>query len=140
MFNPSEYVNAYRKGRFGGEAMAAYILKAARDPSINAIVFRINSPGGLFYAENLLTTGDAVASDTIWRALNVARLYKPVVASFGDVAASGGYYAAAAADMIFSNQYTITGSIGVIAGYPVIKRLLEKIEVTSDSIKFLPNA
>ena len=84
--------------------------------------------------------GDAVASDTIWRALNVARLYKPVIASFGDVAASGGYYAAAAADVIFSNQYTITGSIGVIAGYPVIKRLLEKIEVTSDSIQFFPNA
>ena len=88
----------------------------------------------------MLTTGDAVASDTIWRALSVAKLYKPVVASFGDVAASGGYYAAAAADIIFSNQYTITGSIGVIAGYAVIKRLLEKIEVTSDSIKFLPNA
>ena len=88
----------------------------------------------------MLTTGDAVASDTIWRALCIARLYKPVVASFGDVAASGGYYAAAAADVIFSNQYTITGSIGVIAGYPVIKRLLEKIEVTSDSIEFLPNA
>ena len=64
----------------------------------------------------------------------------PVVASLGDVAASGGYYAAAAADMIISNQYTITGSIGVIAAYPVIKRLLEKIDVTSDSIQFLPNA
>ena len=64
----------------------------------------------------------------------------PVIASFGDVAASGGYYAAAAADLIYSNQYTITGSIGVIAAYPVIKRLLEKIDVTSDSIQFLPNA
>jgi signal peptide peptidase SppA len=88
-----------------------------------------------------LTLGDAVASDTIWRGIQLARgLGTPVVASFGDVAASGGYYAAAAADMIYSNQYTITGSIGVIAAFPVIKRLLNMVDVTSDSIQFLPNA
>jgi signal peptide peptidase SppA len=84
--------------------------------------------------------GDAVASDTIYQAVQFARHYKPIVASFSDVAASGGYYAAAAADMIISNNYTITGSIGVIMGYPVIKRLLEKIDISTDAIEFIPNA
>jgi signal peptide peptidase SppA len=69
-----------------------------------------------------------------------AKAVKPVIASFGDVAASGGYYAAAAADVIFSNPLTITGSIGVISGWPVIKRLLQKVDVTSDSIEPTPNA
>ena len=72
--------------------------------------------------------------------MKFARQYKPVVASFSDVAASGGYYAAAAADMIYSNPYTITGSIGVIMSYPVIKRLLEKVDISSDAIEFIPNA
>lgn len=81
-----------------------------------------------------------MASDTIYQAVQFARRYKPVVASFSDVAASGGYYAAASADMIISNNYTITGSIGVIMGYPVIKRLLEKIDISTDAIEFIPNA
>ena len=118
-----------RKGRFGGEATAAYILKAARDPSIHSIVLRINSPGG-----------DAVASDTIWCAVLAAKEMKPVIASFGDVAASGGYYVAAGADHIFSNMNTITGSIGVISGWPVIRRLLDKVDVSSDQIITLPNS
>ena len=63
-----------------------------------------------------------------------------MVASFGDVAASGGYYVAAGADKIFSGAYTITGSIGVILGWPVIKRLLQKLDVTSDEIKLTQNA
>ena len=81
-----------------------------------------------------------MASDTIWRAVEIAKRRKPVIASFGDVAASGGYYAAAGADAIITNPYTITGSIGVIAGWPVIKRLLEKVDVTTDSVEFLQNA
>jgi signal peptide peptidase SppA len=87
-----------------------------------------------------VTSGDAVASDTIWRAVEVAKRQKPVIASFGDVAASGGYYAAAGADAIITNPYTITGSIGVIAGWPVIERLLAKVDVTTDSVEFLQNA
>lgn len=70
----------------------------------------------------------------------MAKKYKPVVASFGDVAASGGYYAAAGADKIVSNPCTVTGSIGVISGWPVINRLLDNIEITSDSIQSMPNA
>ena len=81
-----------------------------------------------------------MASDTIWRAVEIAKRQKPVIASFGDVAASGGYYAAAGADAIITNPYTITGSIGVIAGWPVIKRLLDKVDVTTDSVEFLQNA
>jgi len=81
-----------------------------------------------------------VASDTIWRAVEIAKRQKPVIASFGDVAASGGYYAAAGADAIITNPYTITGSIGVIAGWPVIERLLAKVDVTTDSVEFLQNA
>ena len=81
-----------------------------------------------------------MASDTIWRAVEIAKQHKPVVASFGDVAASGGYYAAAGADAIITNPYTITGSIGVIAGWPVIKRLLAKVDVTTDSVEFIQNA
>lgn len=69
-----------------------------------------------------------------------AKRHKPVVASFGDVAASGGYLAAVGCHAIFSNIYTITGSIGVIAGFPVIKRLLAKIDVTSDYLETIPNA
>lgn len=72
--------------------------------------------------------------------MTIARQSKPVIASFGDVAASGGYYIAAGADSIFTNNTTITGSIGVIAGWPVIRRLLDMVEVTSDSIQSLPNA
>jgi signal peptide peptidase SppA len=81
-----------------------------------------------------------VASDTIYNAVCFARAHKPVVASFSDVAASGGYYAAAGADLIYSNHYTITGSIGVIVAYPIIKRLLEKIDISADAIEFIPNA
>jgi signal peptide peptidase SppA len=87
-----------------------------------------------------LTAGDAVASDTIYSAVCFARAHKPVVASFSDVAASGGYYAAAGADVIYSNSSTITGSIGVIVAYPIIKRLLKKIDISSDAIEFIPNA
>jgi len=72
--------------------------------------------------------------------VTIAKQSKPVVASFGDIAASGGYYIATGADSIFTNKSTITGSIGVIAGWPVIRRLLDMVEVTSDSIQSLPNA
>lgn len=114
-------------------------MKAARDKNIHSIVLRINSPGGI-NPVTCLMPGDAIASDTIWRAVQVARQSKPVVASLGDVAASGGYYIAAGADAIVSNPATITGSIGVIAGWPVIRRLLDMVDVTSDSIQSTPNA
>ncbi len=86
------------------ERVAEEIRRAARDESVRAIVFRVNSPGG-----------SAVGSDLVWRAVCEARKRgKPVVASMGDVAGSGGYYVAMAADAIVAEPATITGSIGVV--------------------------
>jgi protease-4 len=84
------------------ERISKTIRSAKEDSSIKAIVFRVNSPGG-----------SALASEEIWRELYRARQVKPVVASMGDVAASGGYYILAAADTVVASPNTITGSIGV---------------------------
>src|SRR6266849_3972911 len=91
----------------GSESIARRIHRLADDPSVKAIVVRIDSPGG-----------DGSASDLIWRELVRARKEKgkPVVASMGDVAASGGYYVAVAADEIYAEPSTVTGSIGVFVG------------------------
>jgi protease-4 len=89
-------------GMIGSEKMARTIRSARQDSSVKAIVFRVNSSGG-----------SALASEVIWRELYLARQVKPVIASLGDVAASGGYYIVAAADTIVASPGTITGSIGV---------------------------
>jgi len=86
----------------GSDGLSRAIRKARRDSSIKAIVFRINSPGG-----------SALASEVIWREVELANKVKPVVVSMGDVAASGGYYIAAPATTILASPTTITGSIGV---------------------------
>jgi protease-4 len=92
---------------------------AAADPSIDAIIFRIDSPGG-----------SVLASDLVWNAIERAKTHgKPVIATMANVAASGGYYVAAAADAIVASPSTITGSIGVIAVRPVIRELLEKFDI-----------
>jgi protease-4 len=91
----------------GSDSIARRIHQLADDPAVRAIVVRIDSPGG-----------DGTASDLIWRELVRARelSHKPVIASMGDVAASGGYYVAVAADQIYAEPSTITGSIGVFIG------------------------
>lgn len=88
--------------------------KARKDEGIKAIVFRINSPGG-----------SALASDEIWREVNLANAEKPVIVSMGDVAASGGYYIATPATKIFAQKNTITGSIGVFGVIPYAGKMLE---------------
>ncbi|MGC2201384.1 MAG: signal peptide peptidase SppA [Stellaceae bacterium] len=119
----------------GSNVMAATELTrafraAVRDPSVRAILFRVDSPGG-----------SAVASETIWREVVFARERgKPVVVSMGDVAGSGGYYVAAAADKIVAEPATLTGSIGVIAGKLVAADLLKKIGVSTDSAQIGANA
>ena len=101
------------------------IRKVRLDKSIRAIVFRINSGGG-----------SALASENIWRELSLARKAKPVVVSFGDVAASGGYYIASGADSIFANSNTITGSIGVFGIVPNMQGFFnEKLGITFDGVK-----
>lgn len=96
----------------GSETIAKAIKDARTDSSIKAIVLRVNSPGG-----------SALASDVIWREVVLAKKSKPVVVSMGDVAASGGYYISCAADRIFAQPNTITGSIGVFGLMPNAQRL-----------------
>jgi protease-4 len=99
--------------------------EAARDPSVRALVLRVNSPGG-----------SAFASDRIARAVaGVHAAGKPVIASLGDTAASGGYYVAAPADVIVSAPSTITGSIGIFAFKPDIAGLLAHIGLTTETTK-----
>ena len=109
----------------GGEKYRKIIRKARLDKSIKAIVLRINSGGG-----------SALASENIWRELSLAKKDKPVVVSFGDVAASGGYYIAAGADSIFASPNTITGSIGVFGLLPNMQNFFKnKLGVTFDGVK-----
>ena len=109
----------------GAERVAEEIRRAARDERVRAIVFRINSPGG-----------SAVGSDLVWRAVCEARRRgKPVVASMGDVAGSGGYYVAMAADAIVAEPATITGSIGVVYVKFSLPGLLHQLGIAIDVAK-----
>lgn len=113
------------KESIGGDAYVKLVRKARLDKSIKAIVLRINSGGG-----------SALASENIWRELEMAKVDKPVVVSLGDVAASGGYYIAAGADSIFAQPNTITGSIGVFSVIPNMQGFFnEKLGVTFDGVK-----
>ncbi len=118
------------RGMIGTEEYRSLIRKARLDRTIKAIVFRINSGGG-----------SAMASENIWRELALAKAEKPVVVSFGDVAASGGYYIACAADSIFAQPVTITGSIGVFGIVPNLQDFFKnKLGVTFDGVKTGPHA
>ncbi len=106
------------------DSMVKALRKAADDKKIDAIVIRVDSPGG-----------SAVASDTIWREIVKAKeKKKPIIVSMGDVAASGGYYIAMAGDRIFAQPATITGSIGVFTGKPVIGEALKKLDINYERI------
>jgi protease-4 len=107
----------------GSDTFASWVRKVRVDPSIRAIVVRIDSPGG-----------SAIASDVIWRELMLTRDVKPVIVSMGDVAASGGYYMAVPANVIVAEPGTITGSIGVVTGKFVVKDGLEKLGINVDSV------
>ena len=101
------------------------IEKARKDEKVKAIVLRINSGGG-----------SALASDVIWRETVLAKNEKPVVVSFGDVAASGGYYIACAADKIFASPTSITGSIGVFGMIPNMNEFYKSnFGITFDTVK-----
>ncbi len=108
----------------GAEDTIEAIQQAAEDEGVKAIVLRIDSPGG-----------DALASDLIWRAVMKAREKKPIVASLGDVAASGGYYVASGAHTIMAERNTITGSIGVFGLLFNGERLLDDIGVRTHSME-----
>jgi len=114
----------------GGDTIAPALRAAAADDAVSAIVLRVDSPGG-----------SVTASETIWREVQRARERgKPVVASMGGVAASGGYYVSMAADAIVANPGTITGSIGVITGKLVVRDLKGRLGVGSDTVRTNANA
>lgn len=99
------------------------IIKAKEDDKVKAIVLRVDSPGG-----------SALASDIIWREIELAKEVKPVIVSMGNVAASGGYYIAAGADKIFAEPTTITGSIGVFGVVPNISELAADMGVNAEQV------
>ena len=101
-----------------------HFSKVREDESIKAVVFRVNSPGG-----------SALASEEIWREVELTNKVKPVIVSMGDIAASGGYYVATPATRIFASPSTITGSIGVFGIIPYTGDLLEnKLGITFDYV------
>jgi protease-4 len=117
--------NNDQQGVIAGENYMKLIRKARLDKTIKAIVFRVNSGGG-----------SALASENIWRELSLAKQDKPVVVSFGDVAASGGYYISCVADSIFAEPNTITGSIGVFGIIPNMEAFVKnKLGITFDGVK-----
>ena len=113
------------KGQIGGDTYRSLIRTARMDDDIKAIVVRVNSGGG-----------SAMASENMWRELSLAKKQKPVVLSFGDYAASGGYYMSCGADSIFTQPNTLTGSIGVFSIVPNLQKFFnEKLGVTFDGVK-----
>ena len=112
--------------QIGGTSLSRMIREAREDSTIKAIVLRVDSPGG-----------SALASDIIWREVVLTKKAgKPVVVSMGDVAASGGYYIACAADKIYAQPNTITGSIGVFGIIPYTGKMFEnKLGITFDRVQ-----
>lgn len=113
----------------GSDTLVEAIRDATDDKSIKAIVLRVDSPGG-----------SALASDLIWHAIENAKEKKPVVVSMSDVAASGGYYIACNANKIVAEPTTITGSIGVFMGKPVVKGFYNWLGVTNEYVMRGKNA
>jgi len=107
----------------GSDTIVKAIDKARDDENVKAIVLRVDSPGG-----------SALASDLIWRSVELAKAKKPVIVSMGYVAGSGGYYISMGADAIVAEPSTITGSIGVVGGKVAFDGLLKKIGVTTSVV------
>jgi protease-4 len=105
----------------GSDTIVKAVNDAAADTSIKAIVLRVDSPGG-----------SALASDLMWYALENAKAKKPVVVSMSDVAASGGYYIACNANKIVAEPSTVTGSIGMFMGKPVVKGLYNWLGISNE--------
>ena len=118
-----ESPNEGSAGVVGSATFVEWLRKVRVDPSVRAIVVRIDSPGG-----------SAIASEVMWRELMLTRETKPLIVSMGDVAASGGYYMAVPAHTIVAQPGTLTGSIGVVTGKFVLEGTMGKIGVGTDSV------
>ncbi|MEO5373734.1 MAG: signal peptide peptidase SppA [Alphaproteobacteria bacterium] len=126
----SHFSPASANAVMGADTIAKAIADAVEDEDVEAILFRVDSPGG-----------DYVAADTIWHEVRRAREKgKPVVVSMGNTAASGGYFVAMAADAIVAEPGTITGSIGVFSGKFVLRRFWDRLGVNWDEIHVGANA
>jgi protease-4 len=126
----SQYDATRDEVTMGGDTVAAALRDAAEDEDVRAIVFRIDSPGGSY-----------VASDSIWRAVALARdAGKPVIATMGNVAGSGGYFVAMGADRIVAQPGTVTGSIGVLGGKMVTTGLWDWLGVSYDEVHTSQNS
>ncbi len=120
----------FSRSSAGGDTIAAALREAGADDDVKAVVLRVDSPGG-----------SVNGSETIWREVSRIRAAgRPVVASMGGVAASGGYYIAMAADTIVANPGTVTGSIGVVTGKLVTRELKDRLGIGSDSVRTNANA
>jgi protease-4 len=109
----------------GSERISKALRQVRLDDKVKAVVFRVNSPGG-----------SSLASDVIWREVMLTKKVKPIIVSMGDYAASGGYYISCAADSIFAEPNTITGSIGIFAILPNMQKFFnDKLGITFDGVK-----
>ncbi len=118
------------ESNIGGNSYSDLIRKERKDSTVKAIVLRVNSPGG-----------NAVASDIIWKELELAAKVKPVVVSMGNYAASGGYYISAPGTKIFADPATITGSIGVFGLIPNTGKLMnQKLGITTQTVRTNENS
>jgi protease-4 len=107
----------------GSDTVTKALNHAAEDKTIKAVILRVDSPGG-----------SGLASDIIWRAVETTNQKKPVVVSMSDVAASGGYYISASAAKIIAQPSTITGSIGVVAGKPVMRGFYDWLGISNEYV------
>lgn len=113
----------------GQGAISRSLKEAREDDKVKAVVIRVNSPGG-----------SALASELIWREIELTKKEKPVIVSMGDVAASGGYYIACNADKIIAEPTTITGSIGVFGVLPNVKGLADKWGINAEQVSTNKNS
>ena len=117
-------------GTIGGDSLARLIRTTAARDGVEAIVLRVNTPGGSMFASEIIRQ----------QLLEIRAEGMPVVVSMGAIAASGGYYIAAAADEIFATANTITGSIGVFAAFPTVENLLQRGGIYTDGVGTTPLA
>ncbi len=130
VYASGEIVDGYGSDKIYGNTLAATLAGVRKDKEVAAVVLRVNSPGG-----------SSLASDIIWREIELLKAEKPVIVSMGGYAASGGYYISCPADMILADRMTLTGSIGVFGlMFNAREALTDKLGVTVDGVQSSANA